>query len=314
MGGERRLWAEEGELETTSVVFVNAPGACIAPQYVAEELIRAEGLTDFRDIGAQAGLAATAMLASGEVDFSLDFQTSFILPLDQGAPIKVLCGLHVGCYELFAREEIRSVLDLKGRTVGAGWNLGSDPHVFASVMASYVGLDPVKDINWLTSEDRPLQLFIDGKIDAFVCFPPEAQRLRAEGLGHVIVNSLFDPPWSQYFCCMLAARTDYIERHPVATKRILRAMVKAADICVAEPELAARILIERGYTDNYEFTLQAVKEMRYKEWRDYDPEDTLRFFSLRLHEVGMIKSSPQAILEAGADWRFLEEIKRELKA
>ena len=52
----------------------------------------------------------------------------------------------------------------------------------------------------------------------------------------------------------------------------------------------------------------------YDRWREYDPEDTLRFYALRLHEVGMIGSSPKAILAEGTDWRFLNELKRELKA
>jgi NitT/TauT family transport system substrate-binding protein len=40
----------------------------------------------------------------------------------------------------------------------------------------------------------------------------------------------------------------------------------------------------------------------------------MRFYALRLHEVGMIKFSPNAILAARTDWRFLNELKRELKA
>jgi NitT/TauT family transport system substrate-binding protein len=40
----------------------------------------------------------------------------------------------------------------------------------------------------------------------------------------------------------------------------------------------------------------------------------MRFYALRLHEVGMIKSSPSAILAEGTDWRFLNELRRELKA
>jgi NitT/TauT family transport system substrate-binding protein len=57
-----------------------------------------------------------------------------------------------------------------------------------------------------------------------------------------------------------------------------------------------------------------MKDVRYDKWREYEPEDTVRFYSLRLHEVGMIKSSPQKILAQGTDWRFLKELKKELKA
>jgi len=48
--------------------------------------------------------------------------------------------------------------------------------------------------------------------------------------------------------------------------------------------------------------------------RLHDSEDSMRFYALRLHEAGLIKSSPQKIIANGADWRFLNELKRELKA
>ena len=54
-------------------------------------------------------------------------------------------------------------------------------------------------------------------------------------------------------------------------------------------------------------------KMAFTAWRDYDPEDTLRFYALRLNEIGMIKSSPQKIIAQGTDWRFLRELKKELK-
>jgi NitT/TauT family transport system substrate-binding protein len=39
----------------------------------------------------------------------------------------------------------------------------------------------------------------------------------------------------------------------------------------------------------------------------------VRFYALRLHEAGMIKSSPQKIIEHSTNWRFLNELKKELK-
>jgi NitT/TauT family transport system substrate-binding protein len=56
-----------------------------------------------------------------------------------------------------------------------------------------------------------------------------------------------------------------------------------------------------------------MKEVPYRKWRDYEPEDTLRFYALRLREAGMVKSTPQKIIADGADWSFLDQVKRELK-
>jgi NitT/TauT family transport system substrate-binding protein len=312
--GARPALAEGAALETTSVRLASAPGICIAPQYVAEELLRASGFTDVTYVPVEAGLSATAQTARGDIDLQIEFATAFVLSIDAGAPIKVLSGVHVGCYELFAHQSIRSILDLKGKSVGAGYNLGSDPHIFVSAMASYVGLDPKVDINWVISSEEPLELFKQGKIDAFLSFPPEAQKLRAEGVGHVIVNSMQDDPWSQYFCCMLAGNADYVANNPVATKRAVRAILKSADICISEPERAARLLVDKGYAPEYDFALQALKEIPFAPWRDFDPEDTIRFFALRLHESGQIKSNPQQIIAEGTDWTTLNEIRRELKA
>jgi NitT/TauT family transport system substrate-binding protein len=71
--------------------------------------------------------------------------------------------------------------------------------------------------------------------------------------------------------------------------------------------------VERGYTARYGYALEGVRELPYGKWREYNPEDTVRFYGLRLHEAGMIKSSPQKIIAQGTDWRFPNELRRELK-
>jgi NitT/TauT family transport system substrate-binding protein len=143
--------------------------------------------------------------------------------------------------------------------------------------------------------------------------PPIPQDLRARGIGRVIVNSAADRPWSQYFCCLVAGNREFVRRYPVATKRALRAFVKAANVCATEPERAARRLIDHGMGARYELALQTMKDVPYGRWRDYDAEDTVRYYALRMHEAGMIKTSPQKILADGTDWRFLKELKKELK-
>ena len=112
---------------------------------------------------------------------------------------------------------------------------------------------------------------------------------------------------------MLAAHRDYVLRHPVATKRVLRAVLKAIDICVTQPERVAQQIVDAGFTPRYDYALQTLKELPYDKWRDYDAEDTMRFYSLRLREAGMIKSNPNKIIADGTNWRFFNELKRELK-
>jgi NitT/TauT family transport system substrate-binding protein len=90
-------------------------------------------------------------------------------------------------------------------------------------------------------------------------------------------------------------------------------MIKGADVCALEPERAARLLVDRGYTERYDYALAALQEVPYRRWREYDAEDSVRFYALRLHEAGLIKSSQQKLIAQGTDWHFLKELKKELK-
>jgi NitT/TauT family transport system substrate-binding protein len=305
----RRARAAEPALETTTVRFGKVPlSLCFAPQYVCEGLLRAEGFTDVRYVDST---FQTEMedLGRGKLDFQSNVQVDHVIAIDRGLPITVVAGVHAGCYELFAHGDIRGLAELKGKRVG------SLDTRWLSLIAAYVGLDPRRDLNLVDDlAAKPLELFAEGKLDAYLTAPPQAQELHARKVGHVILRTAADRPWSQYFCCMLAANREYAARHPVATKRVIRAVLKAADICAGEPELAARLLVERGFTERYDRALQTLTENPFGAWREYDAEDTLRFYALRLHELDMIKSSPQQIIAKGTDWRFLNEIKRELKA
>jgi hypothetical protein len=93
----------------------------------------------------------------------------------------------------------------------------SSGYQLLTLMAAYVGLDPGKDIEWVENDkERAVDLLGDGKIDAFLGFPPETQEVLAHKIGHSILNTTVDPPWSHYYCCMLGATSDFVERNPIA--------------------------------------------------------------------------------------------------
>jgi NitT/TauT family transport system substrate-binding protein len=151
--------AAEERLETTSVRFMRIPSICHAPQFVIEDLLRAEGFTDIRYIEAASNAEINEAVASGNVDFNIHFAPQWVIVIDGGGPVLVLSGVHVGCFELFGNASIRSIADLKGKTVGAA-ALGSSDHLFVSVMAAHIGLDPANDIRWVTSQSLiPAELF-----------------------------------------------------------------------------------------------------------------------------------------------------------
>jgi len=306
------LAAGEPPPETNRIRLQDAPVACFAPLYVAEALLKAEGFTEVQYVKTPPAQGPSDAVASGQIDIAQDDAAAYTMQLDKRAPIVVLGGLHTGCWELFAQTSIRSLRDLKGKTVAAPE--GSSRLAFISAMVSSVGLDPRRDIAWTRHQpEESIRLFEQGKLDAVLGFVPEPQVLRSKKVGHVLINTLTDRPWSQYFCCLAASNQTFVRKNPIATKRALRALLKAVDLCASQPESAAQLMVNRGVPAGYEYVLQAVREIGYAKWREYESEDTMRFWSLRLRELGIIKSDPKQLLARGTDWRFVDQLRKELK-
>jgi NitT/TauT family transport system substrate-binding protein len=341
--GAGHSFAQDGPLETTTIRLQKF-SFCGAYPDIADELLRAEGFTEIQHVafsdtdtsnipsatGVQPASARGELscigisglpsreaslrspLARGELDLAMVYAPAIIVGIDSGAPVTVVAGVHGGCFAVLAHEGIRSIRDLKGKRV----SLGVQKELFDSV-AAYIGLDPAKDIEYVRSPsfDAMKELFIEHKIDALLAVPPILQELRARKIGHVILDSARDRPWSQLFCCVWVGNREFVRTRPVATKRALRAFLKAADFCASDPAAVARRVVDEGISggspNKFDYAVQALREIRY-DWREFDPEDSIRFYALRLREAGMINSVPAKILASGTDWRFLNDLKREL--
>jgi len=313
LGYGREVLAAEPRPETTKLRVLRTPSLCEAPAQMADVLLAAEGFTQVEYVRVGGAGAAVQGLTAGEIDLGLVALPVPILRIDAGAPLVVLGGVHAGCFELFSSDRVRSIRELKGKAVAIP-GLGSNHHAFAAMIAAYVGLDPRTDLDWQVHPGpEAMRLLAEGKVDGFIGFPPEPQELRAKRIGRVLLSTTTDRPWSQYFCCMVISSRDFVRKHPVATKRALRAILKADAVCALEPERVTQVMVERGYTTSQDLAGRVLKEIPYGRWRQYDAEDTVRFFSLRLHEAGMVKSSPKKILAEATDFRFLNELKKELK-
>jgi NitT/TauT family transport system substrate-binding protein len=315
MLGVNRPARAEPPPETKKIRLVKMQTICLAPEYVAEDLLRLEGFSEVEYVEIDT-IIAPDLLAENRADVTVSAPPSLLPELDEGKQVVALAGIHGGCYELFGNAQLRSIRDLRGKRVSVERIGHGTEYFYLASMLAYVGMDPRKDIQWLEGGtfDGMMNLFIEGKADAFLGFPPQPQQLRRKKIGHVIVNTAQDRPWSEYYCCLISARPQFVKENPVATKRAVRAILKATDICANEPERAARYIVAKGYEPSYDVALEVVKSLSYNRWRTYNVEDSLRFFGVRLHESGMIKTDPNKLIAQGTDWRFLNELKRELKA
>ena len=315
LGSDSIAAAQDPPPETTSLRLRQFAPACWVPLYVAEPLLRDEGFTDIKYVSGP-GTEFVDMLKREEVDLSPSFTPLDMINIERrDSPLAFLSGMHRGCYALVGNERIRSVNDLKGKRVWTGSIENNGPHIFFKTIVSYVGLNPDTDFEYLwISKGEAMKLFLEGKIDAFMSFPPGPQELMDKGIGHLLVDTNIDRPWSQYFCCTITGHTKFVKNNPVATKRAIRAILKANDIVAKDPQLATDTLLQKKIRKESEkkYVLQAVKDIPYGKWRAYNPEDTLRFYALRLREVGMLDSQPEDFIREHTDWTFVNSLKEEL--
>lgn len=160
--------------ETTTLTLAFLKGlSCHAPLHVADELLSGEGFTDVRYVGKETIVETWRAVVSGEAHFSMSLSAPTIVLIDRGDPIVFLTGVDAGCLELFGTDRVRTIRDLKGKTVAVA-SRGGSQHVFIASMAAYVGIDPRKDINWVTHPPaEAVRLLTEGNIDAYMAAPPE---------------------------------------------------------------------------------------------------------------------------------------------
>jgi hypothetical protein len=211
-----------------------------------------------------------------------------------------------------ANDQISGLIELADTAAKkcSGRSIPIHPDLAAALMAWRQVAPP--SIYLITSERggrmRPLSIVVWSGRDGFWL----ARWLRTRSIEAQVIHA--SSVWSQYFCCLVTGSREFVRTYPVATKRALRGILKAADQCATAPDTVARSLVDRRFTPRYDYALQVMKELPYGKWREYDPEDTIRFYALRLREAGMIKSNPNKIIAQGTDWRFFNELKRELKS
>jgi NitT/TauT family transport system substrate-binding protein len=98
--GSETAAAQEAPPEVTTIRLTKAPGICLAPQYVAEGLLKIEGFSDIRYIEVPLDLNHRAV-GTEKIDISMGFIANYIVELDLDTPIILLGGVHTGCFELF---------------------------------------------------------------------------------------------------------------------------------------------------------------------------------------------------------------------
>ena len=287
--------------------------SCDAPIMAAERYLRDEGFTDVT-IADSGGAAA---LAAGKLDMTIFFPPSIANAIQSGTKIVAVGGLHPGCAEVWASSTVAKLTDLRGRTVVVRSKALSElGYSYLAVVLKQAGVDP-KDVNFVVQPDGdPVKLYVEGKNDAVFVATTSAAALKANpaNKGHVIHSQVMDEPWSKLDCCILATSEDWYRANPIAAKRALRAIYRAADALPADRADAAKLATDKGLfggAANYANVREAAN-MVPLDWRQSDPEKSVRFFAPLLIDTGLMKITVDDVVKT-VDLRVLRELKSELK-
>jgi len=184
-------------------------------------------------------------------------------------------------------------------------------------------MDPRTDVNFIEiGPDVPAlrDAFVDGRSQAFMASAANGPQLRRnpKNPGKVILDTTMDKPWSQYYCCQLAVNRDWARRNPIATKRVTRARApggRPGDEGSGGRRAPVR---RRGVTSRRlpprrtrNIVNEVIRDLSY-DWRELDPEETLRFFALRLADAKLITSTPQQLIAQGTDLAYMRQLRKEL--
>lgn len=307
----------------TTTVRIRTAFACDPPIWLAKEFLLEEGFTDVQFVETSGRPRDWATKAS--VDFGAVHPEELVAAIDAGAPLVVLAGLHSGCQEVWVGPGIASLRDLRGKRIAVfAKNTGDQFFNFFATTLAFVGIDPVKDVSFF--EIGPdyaamLDAFLDGRSDAFLAAADGAAVLRRHPRtsSTKILDQSADKPWSQYLCCMLAANRDWTRQNPVAAKRVTRAVLRAADATFKDRSRAARegatrpvqSILPLGGVALEQVLSDTIAMLSY-DWREFDPEETIRFFALKLADVKLITSTPQQIIAQGTDLAYMRQLRKEL--
>lgn len=194
-------------------------------------IYRSEGIAlELRVLRPQLSVAA---VISGEADYI----STLISPARaavEGLPFKILMVLFDRpLFHLMAQPEIKSVKDLKGKSVASGQLKSGSQLSVASFLRSG-GLNPDQDIRWtyLPETDQALAALSSRAVGAAMLAPPahvQARRLGFRDLGHV--GKTFSAPIHG-----LAALEKKLEEKPDQVRRVIIATLKSAAYVREHPE------------------------------------------------------------------------------
>ena len=250
---------------------------------------------------------ATMALVSGDIDYSTLIGSVIGANL-KGAKLKMIaCSQDRTPLSLVGKAAIKSVKELKGKTIGVG-SYGSTPDIIARLVVKHYGMDPETEIKMLAlgSDSARLTALKEGVVDAIIVAPPVD--FEGKKMGFNILSRAGDILRFPYNG--LGTSVEKITERPDGVKRVIRAIVRANGFIRRNREGAIQVLV------NWTKTKPEFAEAAYDSTVGVFSQDgTIPEDGLRLVIENFRKSmnlSRQVSLSEVSDSTLLFQVQRDL--
>jgi NitT/TauT family transport system substrate-binding protein len=250
---------------------------------------------------------ATMALVGGDVGYTTLIGSVIGANL-KGAKLKMIaCSQDRTPLALVGKAELKSVKDLKGRTIGVG-SYGSTPDIVARMIVKHFGIDPDTEIKVLAlgSDAARLAALKEGVVDVIIVAPPVDFEGQKMGFNILIrAGEVFRFPYNG-----LGTSVRKISENPDEVKRVLRALIKANGFIRKNKEGTVRVLVDWAKTKPEFATAAYDSSVGVFSADGSIPEDGLRVVIENFRKSMNI--TRQVSLSEVADTAPLREAQREL--
>ena len=241
LGAQERIKLDYSSVDASNAVWYTAQDAGFYKKHgIDAELIYIPSTTT----------AVTSMIA-GDIPIGNAAGSGVASAVAGGANlVMVACMLNTLPYELVVHESIKTVEDLKGKSIGIS-RIGSASDVAARVLIKGLGLEPVKDVPILQVGGAPerASAFRGGRIVGFPS-PPGIIKL-AQGMPHRVLISTadFQKRFDFPFICATTTKS-FLSSRRETVKRVLMALIEATHFFKTRKEESKKILAKYNRQNN----------------------------------------------------------------
>ncbi|HEY0235846.1 MAG TPA: ABC transporter substrate-binding protein [Afipia sp.] len=183
-------------------------------------------------------------IATGKSDAGIGMALRWLKPLEQGFDVKIALGTHGGCLRAIvpAKSDIKSLTDLKGKTIAVGDLAGAEKNFF-SIQLAKAGVDPATEVDWRSYPGNLLRLAAEkGEVHAILGTDPIGYLWLKDGEFRQVASNL-DGPYQNASCCIVGVRGSLVREDPLVTRALIEAVIEGAAFVAQNPVEAAKLFL-----------------------------------------------------------------------